>query len=225
MNQLSSSFFDEVDDFVFAAGNKGQFTSGGDYLSAMREIRAKQVLFAETFLDTAGNNMERGNSQFDYSTAQSRQDSDSPVIFESMEIEFAASTMARKATQYYSPYIKQIESLFCAIEAKKEKHLIRGNTLVSSVLLGVVEAQDAIKINLEIRLVFMKLFEQHFLMKMGKLFLDSISILNNIDNKQFVDCLYSSSSFFYMPVSSSCTPSKVTQHNSVTNSEQLKPDS
>jgi hypothetical protein len=54
MNQLSSSFFDEVDDFVFEAGNKGQFTSGGDYLSAMREIRAKQVLFEETFLDTAG---------------------------------------------------------------------------------------------------------------------------------------------------------------------------
>lgn len=225
MNQLSSSFFDEVNDFVFEAGNKGQFTSGGDYLSAMREIRAKQVLFAETFLDTAGNNMGRGNSQFDSSTAQSRQDSDSPVIFESMEIELAASTMARKATQYYSPYIKQIESLFCAIEAKKEKHLIRGNTLVSSVLLGVVEAQDAIKISLEIRLVFMKLFEQHFLMKMGKLFLDSISILNNIDNKQFVDCLYSSSSSFHMPVSSSCTPSKVIQHNSVTNSEQLKPDS
>ena len=41
MNQLSSSFFDEVDDFVFEAGNKGQFTSGGDYLSVMREIRAK----------------------------------------------------------------------------------------------------------------------------------------------------------------------------------------
>jgi hypothetical protein len=78
----------------------------------MREIRAKQVLFAKTFLDTAGNNMERRNSQFDYSTAQSRQDSDSPVIFECMEIELAVSTMERKATQYYSPYIKQIESFF-----------------------------------------------------------------------------------------------------------------
>ena len=225
MNQLSNSFFDEVDDFIFEAGNKGQFSAGGDYLSAMREIRAKQVLFEEIFLDTAANNMERGNSQFDYSTAQSRQDSDSPVIFESMEIELAVSTMARKATKFYSPYMKQIESLFCAIEAKKEKHLIRGNTLVSSVLLGFVEAQDAVKINLEIRLVFMKLFEQHFLMKMEKLFLDSISILNNIDNKQFVDRLYSSSSSFHMPVASSCTPSKVTQHNSVAASEQLKPDS
>jgi hypothetical protein len=43
-------------------------------------------------------------------------------------------------------------------------------------LLGFVEAQDTIKINLEIRLVFMKLFEQHFLMKMEKFSLDSISI-------------------------------------------------
>jgi hypothetical protein len=51
------------------------------------------------------------------------------------------------------------------------------------------------------------------------------AFLNDIDNKQCVDRLYSSSSSFHMPVSSSCTPSKVTQHNSVTNSEQLKPDS
>lgn len=225
MSQLSGSFFDEVDDFVFEAGQKGQFTAGSDYLSTMREIRAKQVLFEETFLDAAANNMKRGNSQFDYSSAASRQGSESPVIFESMEFELAVSTMARKANKYYSPYVKQIESLFCAIDTKKGKHLIRGNTLVSSVLLGFVVAQDTIKMNLEIRLVFMKLFEQNFLMKLEKLFLDSISILNNIDNKQFVDRLYSSSSSFHMPVASSCTPSKVTQHNSATDSQQLKPDS
>lgn len=225
MNQLTGSFFDEVDDFIFEAGKNGQLTEGSDYLGAMREIRAKQVLFEETFLDTASSNMERGSSQFDYSTAQSRQNSESPVIFESMEIELAVSTMARKANKFYLPYMRQIEGLISAIEAKKEKHLIRGNTLVSSVLLGFVEAQDAIKINLEIRLVFMKLFEQHFLMKMEKLYLDSISILNNIDNKQFVDRLYSSSSSFHMPVASSCTPSKETSLNSTTNFQQAKPDS
>ncbi|MDA1291490.1 MAG: hypothetical protein O3C37_11595, partial [Proteobacteria bacterium] len=225
MSQLSGRFFDEVDDFVFEAGQKGQFTAGSDYLSTMREIRAKQVLFEETFLDAAANNMKRGNSQFDYSSAASRQGSESPVIFESIKFELAVSTMARKANKYYSPYVKQIESLFCAIDTKKGKHLIRGNTLVSSVLLGFVVAQDTIKMNLEIRLVFMKLFEQNFLMKLEKLFLDSISILNNIDNKQFVDRLYSSSSSFHMPVASSCTPSKVTQHNSATDSQQLKPDS
>lgn len=225
MNQLSGSFFDEVDDFVFEAGQKGQFTEGSDYLGAMREVRAKQVLFEETFLDTASNNMERGNSQFDYSAAQSRQNSESAVIFESMEIELAVSTMARKANKVYSPYMKQIESLVSTIETKKGKQLIRGNTLFSSVLLGFVEAQDAMKVSLEIRLVFMKLFEQHFLLKMGKLFLDSISILNNIDNKQFVDRLHSSSSSFHMPVASSCTPSKAMQHKPATDFQQLKPDS
>ena len=121
MNQLAGSFFDEVDDFVFEAGKNGQLVESSDYLGAMREIRAKQVLFEETFLDTASGNMERGNSQFDYSTAQSGQNSEEPVIFESMEIELAVSTMARKANKYYSPYMKQIESLISAIEEKKEK--------------------------------------------------------------------------------------------------------
>ena len=133
--------------------------------------------------------MKRGNLWFDFSTVTSRQDSESPVIFESMEIELAVSAMARKANKFYSTHRKQIESLFSAIEAKKGKHLIRGNTLVSTVLLGFVEAQDTIRINLEIRLVFMKLFEQHFLMNLEKLFLDNFSILNNIDNKQFIDRL------------------------------------
>ena len=225
MNQLADSFFDEVDDFVFEAGKQGQFAECSDYLGAMREIRAKQVLFEQTFLDTASNNMERGNSQFDYSSPQSRQNLESAVIFESMEIELAISTMARKANKRYSAYMKQIESLISTIETKKDKHLLRGNTLISSVLLGFVEAQDVIKIDLEIRLAFMKLFEQHFLMKMEKLFLDSISILNNIDNKQFVDRLYSSSSSFHMPVARSCTPSKVTEYNLTSDSQQIRPDS
>jgi hypothetical protein len=40
--------------------------------------------------------------------------------------------------------------------------------------------------------------------------------LNNIDNKQFIDRLYSSSSSFHMLIASSCTPNEVTQHNSAT---------
>ena len=183
----------------------------------MPETHAKQVLFEETFPDAAANNMKRGNSQFDYSIATSRQGSESSVIFE--------RTMTRKANKVYSAYIKQIESLFSAIEARKGRYLIRGNALVSSVLPGFVEAQDTIRINLEIRLVFMKLFEQHFLMNSEMLFLDSISILNNIDNKQFIDRLYSSSSSFHMLIASSCTPNEVTQHNSATAIRQLKLDS
>ena len=75
MNHLSGSFFDKVKNFVFEAGQKGQFTAASDYLSTMREIRAKQVVFEETFLEAAANNMKCGNLQFDYSTAQLRQGS------------------------------------------------------------------------------------------------------------------------------------------------------
>jgi Protein of unknown function (DUF1631) len=225
MNQLSGSFFDEVDDFVFEAGKQGQLGGGKDYLGAMREIRAKQVLFEETFLDAATSNLEQGNPQFGNSAGQPAQNSESPVIFESMEIELAVDTMARKANKYYAPYMKQIETLSAAIESANNKQVIRGSSLISSVVQGFVEAQDTINISLEIRLVFMKLFEQHFLLKMEKLFLDSISILNNIDNKQFVDRLYSSSSSFHMPVANSCTPSKTAGRSSTTGFQQSKPDS
>lgn len=225
MNQLTGSFFDEVDDFVFEAGKLGQLPEGSDYLGAMREIRAKQVLFEETFLDTAARNLEQCCTHFDSASAQSLQDGDSPVIFESMEIELAIGTMARKANKLYLPYIKQIDSLTAKIETSKDKQLINGHTLISSVLLAFVEAQGKINIALEIRLVFMKLFEQHFLMKIEKLFLDIISILNNIDNPQFVERLYSSSSSFHMPVASSCTPRKVTQPSSISDFEPAKPDS
>ncbi|MEX0963652.1 MAG: DUF1631 family protein [Pseudohongiellaceae bacterium] len=225
MNQLTGSFFDEVDDFVFEAGKQGQLADGSDYLGAMREIRAKQVLFEESFLDTASKNLQQGSAIFDSSSAQLMHNTQSPVIFESMEIELAIATMARKANKYYLPYIKQIDSLGSVIKTRSNKQLISGHSLVSSVLLGFVEAQSVINIGLEIRLVFMKLFEQHFLMKIEKLFLDSISILNNIENPQFVERLYSSSSSFHMPVASSCTPPKVTQHSSMLDLQEPKPGS
>ncbi len=225
MNQLTGSFFDEVDDYIFEAGKHGQFKDGSDYLGSMREIRAKQVMFEEAFLDTVSNNLERRAGQFDSATASLSKGSDSPVIFESMEIELAINTMARKANKFYSPYVKQIETLISTVDLSKEQHLIRGETLVTSVVLGFIEAQDLIKIDLELRLVFMKIFEQHFVMKMEKLFLDSISILNNIDNKQFVDRLYSSSSSFHVPVASSCTPSRIDRQRTAIGSESCKPDS
>ena len=80
MNKLSGRFFDEADNFVFEAGKKGQFAAGSDYLSVVREIRTKQVLFEETSPDAAANNMKRGNSQIDYSIATSRQGSDSSLV-------------------------------------------------------------------------------------------------------------------------------------------------
>ena len=67
MNQLSGSIFDEVDDFVLEPGQKAQFTAGSDYLSAMREIRAKKRV-RRNFPRCRSFNMKRGNLQFDYFT-------------------------------------------------------------------------------------------------------------------------------------------------------------
>lgn len=225
MNQLSGSFFDEVDDFIFEAGKLGQLSEGSDYLGAMREIRAKQVIFEESFLDTAAAKLEVENKHLEENLGQSSAHSEASVIFESMEIEIAIATMSRKAAKQYLPYVKQIESLNAAVKGERRRYLIRGNTLVASVLAGFVEAQSTMEIALEIRLVFMKLFEQHFLLKMEKLFLDIISILNNIDNRQFVERLYSSSSSFHVPVADSCTANRITQHSLMTNMGQPKPSS
>lgn len=230
MNQLSHSFFDEVDDFVFEAGKLGQLAEGCDYLSAMREIRAKQVLFEESFLDTAYKKLERARPGASSVDVQSLSASDSPVIFESMELELAIGTMSRKANKFYLPYMKQIDSLNAILKTNTQNQLISGSTLIASVILAFAEAQGLVNLSLEIRLVFMKLFEQHFLMKLEKLFLDIISILNNIDNRQFVERLHSSSSSFHAPVANSCTPKEVTQNKApqnkvITDFQPIKPDS
>ena len=223
MNQLSGCFFDEVGDFIFGAGKQGRLAGGSDYLGAMREIRAKQVLFEETFLDAVSSSLEQRHEQFDSLALHSKQ-AESQVLFESMETGLAMDAMARKAGKYYLPYVKQIESLNCAIEPKNRSQLVNGNALVVSVLSGFVVAQGKINVDLEIRLVFMKLFEQHFLMKMEKLFLDIISIVNNIDNSQFVERLHSSSSSSHMPVDRSCTAQRNTKSNAATSFESPRPE-
>ncbi len=225
MNQLSGSFFDEVDDFVFEAGKLGQLADGSDYLGAMREIRAKQVLFEESFLDTVCEKLDQIDPDANSFATESMQGSESPVIFESMELELAIAAMARKANKFYMPYMKQIESLNAAVKSSSKRQLISGSTLISSMVYGFSSAQGLVNMSLEIRLVFMKLFEQHFLLKVEKLFLDIISILNNIDNRQFVERLYSSSSSFHMPVADSCTTNVVKRPKPITDFQQLKPDS
>jgi len=221
MSQLSSSFFDEVDDFLFEAGRQGQFAEGSDYLVAMREIRSKRISFDQVFLDSVSIYLEREGTAF---VAPALQSSGSPVSFESMEIELASTTMARKANRYYSPYVRQIEGLNTAMVSATGDYLLGGRSLVSSALFGFSEAQQLIKLSLELRVVFMKLFERHFLMRMEKLFLDSISILNNSSNREFVERLYSSSASIHAPVVSSCTAPELIGRNQAAECKPAKPD-
>ncbi len=205
MNQLIASFFEEVDDFIFAAGKQGQLSENCDYLGVMREVRAKQILFEEEFLDSISKNLKHVRNECGSTVSPSTNNLESHVIFESMEVELAIEAMNRKASKFYHPFLTQIESLNAAVKDEKRQILMTGKSLIHSVLSGFAEAQIVISIDLDVRLLFMKLFEQHFLMNMEKLFLDIISIFNNVENRQFVERLYSSSSSFHVPVANSCT--------------------
>lgn len=195
MAQLTTDFFDEVDDFLFDSGKQGQLDEDCIYLNAMRELRTKQGLFEETFLDTALEIVKAAARRNDGEAADDLS-SNGDVLFEEVEIDLAIKAMTRKAEKFYQSHIKQIESLNTTLGATINGNVLADDVLIKATLTAFAEAQSAFSLVLSIRLVFIKLFEQHFLLKMEKLFLDIISILNNVNDKKFVEKLYTSSSAF-----------------------------
>jgi len=96
--------------------------------------------------------------------------------------------MQRKTVKIYNPFIKQIDHIngrFNSNDGKKK--VVAKDLLVSSALNAFAEAQHVFVLSLDIRLVFMKLFEQHFLLKMERMFLDIISILNNAQKSALIE--------------------------------------
>lgn len=196
MSQLTTDLFDAADDFLFSSGQKGQFGDGSTYLGAMRELRAKQKLFEDRFLDEVTQAIKdsyRRGKTTGSSAAQSGR-SDSEVVLEQVELDLAMQAMERKAAKTYLPFIKQIASLQKRREASEAGLVFPNNILTRAALDAFARAHSVLALPLDVRLVFIKLFEQHFLLKMEKIFLDIISIINNADDKAFVDKLYASSS-------------------------------
>ncbi len=195
MSQLITDLFDAADDFLFSSGQKGQFGDGNTYLGAMRELRAKQKLFEDRFLDeviVAIKASYRTAESSAAALAESAQ-SEPEVMLEQVELDLAMEGMARKAARTYQAFIKQIASLQ-KNRAQSEATSIFASTLLNDATLQAFgRAQAVLTLPLEIRLVFIKLFEQNFLLNMEKLYLDIISIINNAENKKFVDKLYASS--------------------------------
>lgn len=195
LQQLNTDFFDEVDDFLFSAGKQGQFDEENAYLKSMRELRTKQNLYEETFLSDILLKLK----QFQLNTEQqdnSPSSSGLGAVFERVEIDLAFRSMERKAEKFYSPHLKQIDTLNERLGNASKVQVISGSVLIQSSLQAFMRGQACFVLPLDIRLVFIKLFEQHFLLRMEKVFLDIISILNNAGNPKFIDRLYSSSSAF-----------------------------
>ena len=188
LSQLSSDFFDGVDDHLFASGQQGQFADDSGYLKAMRELRAKQSLFEENFTNTVMEVFKTASRMDAISTEDAISDrlNKSDVIYEKVEIDLAIQAMNRKATKLYLPFVRQIERINHKCKESANTDVFAGNILIKSTVIGFAEAQSAFSLSLNVRLVFIKLFEQNFLLKMEKLYLDIISILNKVNDKKFV---------------------------------------
>jgi len=182
LQQLCTDFFDEVDDFLFASGPQGQFAGDCVYLKAMRELRAKQRLFEETLQRVWFRSLQSGDSRTS-SAGDGRRLTRSDAVFEKVEIDLALQAMQRKATKFYLPFIRQIDEMNEKTRSSPDQQVIAGHTLIESTLDAFSQAQTVFALDLDIRLIFIKLFEQKILMKMENLFLDIISTLKNVNDE------------------------------------------
>ncbi|MDA0929503.1 MAG: DUF1631 family protein [Proteobacteria bacterium] len=198
MQLLDGDFFDAVDDFLFSGGQQGQFSESANYINSMRELRAKQNLFEEKFLDAVVREIKAsyGKNAYNADDYDESPSAELDAALEQVEIDLALQAMSRKACKVYRPFIKQIDAIQSKASYPVSEKVIEGDVLIDATLDAFSRAHHVFAIPLEIRLVFLKLFEQNFLLKMEKLFLDMISIINNLSDDRFVEKLYTSSSAF-----------------------------
>lgn len=191
--QLSGDLFDAVDDFLFAAGQKGQFGDDGSYLQSMREIRSKREQFEQIFMSALDNSLQSdwqsgpdGNP-----AAPSRRDTSSQDgAFDEIELNLALQAMQRKAMKNYATLIRQLDQFIEEGKLQPSVVPLRRDVLVRNVIDAFESSHGVFSLPLEIRLIFLKLFEQHLLLKMDKLYQDVISVLTNVGDEVFVKRLY-----------------------------------
>lgn len=179
MEKLCEEFFDAVDDFLFQSGTNGQFAQDSSYLKAMRELRAKQSVFVEVFLQITLATLFPLNEKTRKETLAAPRhliDRHAAAI-EMTEIDLALSAMHRKSEKFYGPLHEQVESAFSAIQSATSSDSDKQFALVSASLWAFGEAQRVLSLPLEIRLVVIKLFEQNFLMQLQPAILDVINLL------------------------------------------------
>lgn len=196
--KLSSDFFDEVDDFLFSGGQQGQFAKDSIYLKSMREIRAKQSFFEETFIKHTMNEIKVSYKCSEISTQEffSSSSNVSCNALEKVEIDIALKAITRKASKVFSSLIKQIDALGANCQYGAQHRLIGGDILLKASVSAFSQSHFVFEIPLDVRLVFIKLFEKHFVLRFEKLFMDIVSIVNHANDRNFVEKLYSSSSAF-----------------------------
>lgn len=195
LQQLNLELFDEVDDFLFASSKQAQADAENAYLKAMRELRCKQSLFEESFLNDVLLRLY-SNDFAAQSVGEMQSSASLGAAFERVEIDLAFRSMQRKSDKVYGAHFKQIAILNEQLSGSPKNEIVSGVALIHSSLHAFMHSQSCFILPLDIRLILIKLFEQHFLLRMEKLLLDITSILNNARNPDFIEKLYSSSSAF-----------------------------
>ena len=198
MRHLNTDLFDELDDFLFNSVQPEELGDGSSQLKLVREFRNKKQLFEEQFLASIDGALQstlvpkdEGNS----SSAIGGQGKTSSSVYEKMEVDLALERMQRKAFKHYATRIKQLGSSDKVGDDAGSDSVIPENRdiLIKNSLRALAVSHGVFRITLENRLVFFKLFEKNFLLKLDKLYQDVISIINNKDNQKFIERLYSSS--------------------------------
>ena len=124
----------------------------------MRELRAKQRLFEETLQRAWFRSLQSGDSRTS-SAGDGRRLTRSDAVFEKVEIDLALQAMQRKANIFYLPFIRQIDAINEKYRSSPDQQVIAGHALIESTLDAFSQAQTVFALDLDIRLIFIKLFE------------------------------------------------------------------
>ncbi|MCB1671499.1 MAG: DUF1631 family protein [Gammaproteobacteria bacterium] len=227
MRRLNTDLFDEVDDFLFHSVQPDELAEGSTQLKLVREFRNKKQLFEEKFLASIDGALQStlvpGSSNRKISARVADEKTVSSA-YEKMEVDLALERMQRKAFKFYAARIRELgDSEREAEEHDASRQLLPENRdfLIRNTLRALAGSQRVFRVSLDSRLVFLKLFEQHFLLKMDRLYQDVISIINNQANRKFVERLYASSTSIHQRRNRTQPPDKAKDAGSSPEAEAL----
>lgn len=196
---LLGEFFDEVDDYFFTTGQNGELCSESACLNAMRELRAKQSCFEAQFLDTAIANIKQS---YNVGIIDLGDDNDLAANAQSdhgmgdVEVDLALHAAQRKSGKHHTAIIQRIKNLQSGSGNTPAIQLIDPEVILQSVDVAFGKAHRSLSLPLELRLLFIKLFERLVMLRLDRIYQDVISIIHNANDPAFVEKLYSSSSAF-----------------------------
>jgi hypothetical protein len=198
MENLGADLFDELDDFLFCSVQPEELGEGSSQLNLIREYRNKKQLFEEQFLGFVSSALQLNSDSENADKtvcARSGFSNDGSSAYEKMEIDLALERMQRKALKHYAARVETPDSSE-RVGKRDSAALISSenlDALVTITLQALAVSHGVFRVSLENRLVFLKLFEKHFLLQMGQLFQQVTSFCQHQDSRSLAERLGSSS--------------------------------